>query len=155
MFIDINAYIHWKFILLTADGNMYVYLCCLYDMIWGKQDEKYVPTYFVINVFWFRTMTYVLSWNDIEHIFSNQHDLDFFSCRRPWPNRPELCILSKMLYRLLLPNLAEVPGLSPVISAWHVIWHYRYSMHHSKHCLFSRWTSWNEWGSEVCSWYWK
>ena len=78
MFIDINAYIHWKFILLMADGNMYVYLCCLYDMIWGKQDEKYVPTYFVINVFWFRTMTYVLSWNNIEYIFSIQHDLDFF-----------------------------------------------------------------------------
>ena len=149
-----NAYIHWQFILVIADGNINVYLCCLYDMTRGKLEENMCPH--------IRNQCFLNQNNDIR-TFLKQHIIHIFystwswflSCRRPWPNRPELCILSKMLYRLLLPNLAEIPGLSPVISAWHVIWHYCYSMHHSKHCLFSRWTSWNEWGSEACSWYWK
>ena len=149
-----NAYIHWQFILVIADGNINVYLCCLYDMTRGKLEENMCPH--------IRNQCFLNQNNDIR-TFLKQHIIHIFystwswflSCRRPWPNRPELCILSKMLYRLLLPNLAEIPGLSPVISAWHVIWHYRHSMHHSKHCLFSRWTSRNEWGSEACSWYWK
>ena len=132
---------------------MFIYVAF---MTWHEENWKKIYAHII------RNQCFLNQNNDIR-TFLKQHIIHIFyppwscfsSCRRPWPNRPELCILSKMLYRLLLPNLAEIPRLSPVISAWHVIWHYCYSMHHSKHCLFSRWTSWNEWGFEACSWYWK
>ena len=38
-----NAYIHWQFILLMADGNINVYSCCLYDMTRGKLEENMCP----------------------------------------------------------------------------------------------------------------